>query len=78
MVCITLAIGGAGHKVILLMEGEANCYVMASPGCKKWDTCAPEGIIDLKFLLILDDISRTNSTNSLYILEWGSFNNHVD
>ena len=37
-----MAVGGAGHKVILLMEGEANCYVMASPGCKKWDTCAPE------------------------------------
>lgn len=40
-----VAVGGAGHKVILLMEGEANCYVMASPGCKKWDTCAPEAIL---------------------------------
>ena len=27
-----LAVGGAGHKVILLMEGVAHCYVMASPG----------------------------------------------
>ena len=27
-----LAVGGAGHKVILLMEGQAHCYVMASPG----------------------------------------------
>jgi len=38
-------VGGAGHKVILLMEGQAHCYVFCSPGCKKWDTCAPEAIL---------------------------------
>jgi len=30
-------------QVLLLMEGQATAYVFASPGCKKWDTCAPEG-----------------------------------
>jgi len=40
-----LRVGGAGHKVILLMEGEAHGYVFPSPGCKKWDTCAPEAIL---------------------------------
>ena len=40
-----LKVGGAGHKVMLLMEGEATAYVFPSPGCKKWDTCAPEAIL---------------------------------
>lgn len=37
--------GGAGYKVLLLMEGKAHAYVFASKGCKKWDTCAPEAIL---------------------------------
>jgi len=40
-----LKVGGAGHKVMLLMEGVATAYVFPSPGCKKWDTCAPEAIL---------------------------------
>jgi len=40
-----LKVGGAGHKVMLLMEGQAHAYVFPSPGCKKWDTCAPEAIL---------------------------------
>ncbi|CAB3366972.1 Hypothetical predicted protein [Cloeon dipterum] len=40
-----LRVGGAGHKVMLLMEGKAHAYVFASAGCKKWDTCAPEAIL---------------------------------
>lgn len=41
-----LRVGGAGHKVMLLMEGRAHVYVFASPGCKKWDTCAPQAILE--------------------------------
>ncbi|KAL2718440.1 hypothetical protein V1478_012316 [Vespula squamosa] len=40
-----IRVGGAGHKVILLLEGEAHAYVFASQGCKKWDTCAPEAVL---------------------------------
>jgi len=40
-----LKVGGAGHKVLMLMEGQASAYVFPSPGCKKWDTCAPEAIL---------------------------------
>lgn len=39
------AVGGAGHKVLLLLEGRAHAYVFASPGCKKWDTCAPQALL---------------------------------
>ncbi|XP_011784844.1 PREDICTED: 3'(2'),5'-bisphosphate nucleotidase 1 isoform X2 [Colobus angolensis palliatus] len=40
-----LQVGGAGNKIIQLIEGKASAYVFASPGCKKWDTCAPEVIL---------------------------------
>uniref|UniRef100_A0A2R5LLX6 3'(2'),5'-bisphosphate nucleotidase 1 n=1 Tax=Ornithodoros turicata TaxID=34597 RepID=A0A2R5LLX6_9ACAR len=40
-----LRVGGAGHKVLLLIEGKAHAYVFPSNGCKKWDTCAPEAIL---------------------------------
>ena len=31
--------------MLLLLEGRATAYVFASPGCKKWDTCAPEALL---------------------------------
>lgn len=34
-----LRVGGAGYKVLQLLEGKAHAYVFASAGCKKWDTC---------------------------------------
>uniref|UniRef100_A0A1A8H609 3'(2'),5'-bisphosphate nucleotidase 1 n=1 Tax=Nothobranchius korthausae TaxID=1143690 RepID=A0A1A8H609_9TELE len=40
-----IRVGGAGNKIIQLVEGRASAYVFASPGCKKWDTCAPEAIL---------------------------------
>lgn len=35
----TIHVGGAGYKVLQLLEGDAHAYVFASGGCKKWDTC---------------------------------------
>ena len=32
-------------QVMLLIEGKAHAYVFPSPGCKKWDTCAPEAVL---------------------------------
>jgi len=40
-----LKMGGAGNKVLQLIENNAHAYIFASPGCKKWDTCAPEAIL---------------------------------
>jgi 3'(2'), 5'-bisphosphate nucleotidase len=40
-----LRVGGAGYKVLLLIEGRANAYVYARAGCKKWDSCAPEAVL---------------------------------
>ena len=41
-----LRVGGAGHKVLLVVEGKAHAYVFASRGCKKWDTCAPQAVLE--------------------------------
>lgn len=38
--------GGAGYKVILLLEGTADGYIFATPGCKRWDTCACEAVLE--------------------------------
>mmetsp|Transcript_4218 Transcript_4218/g.12889 ORF Transcript_4218/g.12889 Transcript_4218/m.12889 type:complete len:341 (+) Transcript_4218:1299-2321(+) len=39
-----LPVGGCGHKVLKVMEGEANVYV-GTGGTKKWDTCAPSALL---------------------------------
>ncbi|CAB3405485.1 unnamed protein product [Caenorhabditis bovis] len=38
-------VGGAGFKVLKVLEGCA-AYVFASAGCKKWDTCAVEAVLE--------------------------------
>jgi len=40
-----LKMGGAGNKVLQLIENNAHAYIFASPGTKKWDTCAPEAVL---------------------------------
>ncbi|CUT99590.1 3'2'5' bisphosphate nucleotidase 1 [Echinococcus multilocularis] len=39
-------LGGCGFKMLMLLEGVAHAYVYASTGCKRWDTCAPEALIN--------------------------------
>lgn len=40
-----LRIGGCGNKSLMVMEGKADAYVFASPGTKKWDTCAADAFV---------------------------------
>lgn len=37
--------GGAGHKVLCVIEGDADVYIYPRNGTKRWDTCAPEAIL---------------------------------
>ena len=37
--------GGSGYKSLLVLLGEADAYVYASKGTKRWDTCAPDAIL---------------------------------
>lgn len=38
-------VGGSGYKALLVLLGEVDAYVYASKGTKRWDTCAPDAII---------------------------------
>lgn len=40
-----LPCGSVGVKVLRLVEREADVYVHAGGGLKRWDTCAPEAIL---------------------------------
>ncbi|VDK37742.1 unnamed protein product [Taenia asiatica] len=39
-------LGGCGFKMLMLLEGVAHAYIHAGAGCKRWDTCAPEALIN--------------------------------
>ncbi|KAI1295405.1 putative bisphosphate nucleotidase [Halotydeus destructor] len=67
-----LRVGGAGHKALLVIEGQAHSYIFASSGCKKWDTCAPEAVLrevggiftdmfgnDIQYHRTVDPVNRT-------------------
>lgn len=41
-----MRVGGAGCKVLMLLEGRADVYAFASPGTCKWDTCAGEALLE--------------------------------
>merc|ERR1712008_646508 len=68
-----LKVGCAGHKVMLLMEGKAHAYVFPSPGCKKWDTCAPEAILHAMGGKLTDVKGNTYEYHKdvEYVDEWG-------
>lgn len=53
-----IKVGGAGFKILLLLEGKAHAYVFASAGCKKWDTCAPEAVIEAFGGVLTDMLGR--------------------
>ena len=40
-----LRAGGAGYKVLIVIEGRADVYFNPSAGTKKWDTCAGDAIL---------------------------------
>lgn len=40
-----MKVGGAGNKVLYIMEGKVHAYVFPSHGSKRWDTGAPEAIL---------------------------------
>ena len=39
-----LRVGGAGNKVMMLIEGLGRCYIL-DRGTSRWDTCAAEAIL---------------------------------
>ena len=69
-----IRVGGAGHKVMLLIEGKAHAYVFPSPGCKRWDTCAPEAVLHAMGGKLTDIKGRLYdySKDVFKVNEWGT------
>jgi 3'-phosphoadenosine 5'-phosphosulfate (PAPS) 3'-phosphatase/mannose-6-phosphate isomerase-like protein (cupin superfamily) len=38
-------VGGAGNKILLLLEGKGSCYIQ-DRGLNRWDTCACEAVLN--------------------------------
>lgn len=77
--------GGAGFKVLQLLEGKAHGYVFASAGCKRWDTCAPEAVLEAAGGVLTDmhgahyDYRKTeNVTNTRGVLATAVGTNHAE
>eukprot|EP00899_Mesostigma_viride_P023515 jgi/Mesvir1/4348/Mv02432-RA.1 len=43
--CREMAVGGAGYKVICILEGKADAWVYTGAATKRWDTCAGEALL---------------------------------
>ncbi|XP_037956144.1 3'(2'),5'-bisphosphate nucleotidase 1-like [Teleopsis dalmanni] len=59
-----IKVGGAGFKVLQLLEGKAHAYVFPNPGCKKWDTCAPEAVLEANGGTLTDMLGDHYSYNA--------------
>ncbi len=42
----TVGVGGAGRKILMVLDGEADAYVFPSAGTKRWDTAAGEPLLE--------------------------------
>jgi len=65
--------GGAGYKVLQVIEGEADAYVFATPGTKKWDSCAPEAVLRACGGTITDicnELVDYSDTNPKHHMNW--------
>lgn len=53
---------GAGHKILRLITGDADLYILSKGTTFKWDTCAPQAIMEaLDFKLI--DLRKSIDSN---------------
>lgn len=61
---------GAGYKILSVITGQADAYILSKSTTFKWDTCGPQAILQslggdvLKF-----DDALNNSCTSLHYLE---------
>ena len=46
--------GGAGNKMLMVLEGVVDAYVYPSTGTKKWDTCAGDALIQAAGGIVTD------------------------
>lgn len=49
-----IRVGGAGNKVLHIIDGLAHAYIVPSRGLKRWDSCACEAVLEAMGGLITD------------------------
>jgi 3'(2'), 5'-bisphosphate nucleotidase len=42
----SFGVGGAGRKILMLLDGEMDAWVFPSKGTKRWDTCPGETLLE--------------------------------
>lgn len=63
--------GGAGNKCLLILDGECDAYIHYSKGLKKWDTCAPQALLNC----IGGKLTQPNGYDLIYDPNASSFHN---
>ncbi|XP_012268787.2 inositol polyphosphate 1-phosphatase [Athalia rosae] len=75
-----LEAAGAGYKLLTIILGQADAYILSSGSTFRWDTCAPQaildslngGVVDFADFVKADSLGHTNLT---YLTENGDFSN---
>jgi len=68
--------GGAGNKLMMLIEGKGACYIQ-DRGLSRWDTCAPEAVIEAQGGA-LSKLSTFISGNSLSSYKYAKTVHNLD
>jgi hypothetical protein len=50
--CERVKSGGAGNKVLMLLEGKGLCYIQ-DRGVSRWDTCAAQAVLEVYVLFVV-------------------------
>jgi len=55
---VLLREGGCGYKCLLVCQNVADVYLYPQMGTKKWDTCAPEAILNELGGIVTDSLGK--------------------
>lgn len=65
---------GAGYKLLMVILGHADAYILSKPTTYKWDTCGPHAILNslrgaiIDFSKMLDDTDENDDIEIRYNL----------
>lgn len=75
-------VGGAGYKILTVIDNKSDIYAYPTRGTKKWDTCAPDAILRYCGGLLTDflgneiDYSNNGDVVNRGVLVSGKLENH--
>lgn len=51
---IPIRVGGAGNKILYMIDGHAESVLYMTKGMKNWDMCAPEALLRAQLGVVTD------------------------